>query len=402
MHQLQTYLCLLSCATASSACFDDPMGHGPRGGDLPDGGLEPDDRGWGTLIFLEMRFLDHPEFGSGPMLHFGPLMPQGVWNDRWSWEEAEGSPFACKVVDRTPEVYFNRGLDIGNVDVSVDLGGPEMPRCKMTPDEKIGWACIGASGSGGDIHVVDAGMGIMSITNPAVTFGDEEVGRVIDIKGASNAANNGPYMVVAVDGSDTIHFKNPAGVEEVGTTAEYATYADRGPMGAEPRISDDAQATYSVTKTDESDFRFPGISDEKVEFGNDFQVDTATEAVLTNFPMDGNEITVGCNGEGGDCGRATASAINIETTDAPIDPDAPSLGMEVGLPPPIAHSWQVFCIFLTGRVVIPKTASEYIANSGATRIRTIFIRAESKAIIQEDATMNIVAGHGIGGFTDLP
>ena len=405
MHQPLSIPLSLCCAVASSACFDDPYGHG--GGPLvvadagDDGVYPPGDRGVHTIVMLETTFIDHPELGHGPLIHIGPAWPKDEFWDGFAWEEAEGSPFGCKVRDRDPAFFLDRGLDTGTIKIDIDLGAAEIPPCKLVSQER-GWACNGVSGSGGDIQVVDAEQGIMSLTDPSTTFGDDEVGRLLEIKGAANAANNGGFMVVAAAGDNAIHFKNPAGVAELGTAAEFATYTDRGPAGAPPSISDQAEAKVSLTPTDESDPRFEAFSNEVIGFGDDFVLDDATRNLLTNFPMTGEPVTLGCNGEGGDCGRASASSIVLDTTDAPIDPDSPTLGPEMGIPTPVNKSVQILCIFLTGKATIPAEASRYVAESGATRIRTIFLRADSTDVIQEKQTTTLVAGHGYGGFTDIP
>jgi hypothetical protein len=113
--------------------------------------------------------------------------------------------------------------------------------------------------------------------------------------------------------------------------------------------------------------------------------------------MDGSEFTVSCDGDGGDCADADATALVIETTDAPLDPAFPS-----NFPDPINKNVTIFCLLLVGHVTVPAEASEYLKNSGATRARTIFERAIAETEIQKYAEITIVAGHALMGFTDPP
>lgn len=391
---------LLFTLVATTACFDDPNGDRAGGGgggggiNFPDASTNLALRQSGEVLVVETKFDGHPELGSGPLVVIGPIQAEEDKVEA-SYEEAPGSPFACKVFELTAEQYANQGVNVGSFQFTID-GGPTFPPCNYV-DGVTGWACSGANGTGGDIRGVDAKAGLFSITDPKLTFGQDEVGRLVKIAGASQADNNGVFPVVAVDGDNTIHYQNPAAVEELAMAGNYSTHAGFGPSFASDPIGDDYSVTVALTAGGEGKLEDFSTN---IEFGNSFSLDTASQALISNLPMDGSEFTIGCDGEGGDCGAAMATALNIEATDGVIEPTLQLNGEEGGLPPPATKYVRVFCLLLIGRVTVPAEASAYLASSGATRVRAFFVRAESTEEIQKDGEVTLIMGHGIGGFTD--
>ena len=387
---------LVLALAATAACFDNPYADGERGGGLNFADASPglEKRQSGEIVLVETAFNEHPEMGSGPLIVIGPMRAKEDKVEA-SYEEAPGSPFACKVFELTPEQYADHGVDVGTVQFTVE-GGPAFPPCHFV--DGPGWVCSGAAGSGGDIRSVDPKAGIFSITDPSLTFGGDEVGRLVKITGASQASNNGVFPVVDAVGDDTIYFKNPAGIEELAMSGTYATHAGFGPAFETDPIHDDYSVTVSLTAGGQGKFEDFSTN---IEFGDSFTLDTASRSKISNIPMDGSSFTIGCDGEGGSCGAAMATALNIETTDAIIEPDFPLNGQEGGLPPPRSKYVRVFCLLLIGRVTVPAEASAYLARSGATRVRAFFVRAESTDEIQKDAQATLIMGHGVGGFTDI-
>jgi hypothetical protein len=148
----------------------------------------------------------------------------------------------------------------------------------------------------------------------------------------------------------------------------------------------------------------PG-GDESVEsfsqtyaIGSAFTLDTATEALITDLPLDGSEFTVACSGDGGDCGQAMATAIRIVTSDGPIPPGFPPFV----LPPANEKMVRVSCLVLGGSVTVPAEASAFIASSGATRVRAAFVRANQVAFRNADTDLQLLGGHMRVGFTNAP
>ena len=110
--------------------------------------------------------------------------------------------------------------------------------------------------------------------------------------------------------------------------------------------------------------------------------------------MDGSPFSLSCEGEGGTCGPAMATGLNLVTTDGPIDglpPDA--------MPPPAKKSVLLSCIFLNPTVEVPAEAAAYLASSGATRITAIYARVVPSSVPQPNGPTDIVAGHAVAGIT---
>ncbi len=375
-------------AACLAGCFDDPYRSTGGNLDTVDAGT-PGQRRFGNLLYFETRYLEAPEEGDGAFIIIGPFQIKDEQIDP-VYEEAEGSPFACKVYEKTAAEYKDPGVDIGRLDFSIN-GGPVIPPCAQVDGE---WACVGVAGTGGDIAVVDAGTGIMSLNNPGVTFTAAEVGRVVKIAGAGQAPNNGTFPIVAVPDEHTIQFHNPrtTAVAESATPATWRTEFGEGPARQVDPVSNDQNLTVSLAAGGEGNF---DDFSKTLEFGDAFTLDSESQAVIQNIPMDGSEFTVGCDGDGGDCADADATALTLETTDAPLDPDFPT-----AFPDPVEKHIQIFCLLLIGRVTVPAEASQYLVDSGATRVRAIFGRALSEQEIQKYAEITVVAGHAVMGFTD--
>lgn len=374
---------------ALAGCFDDPYRSNVGSLNVVDAGT-PGQRRFGNLLVFETHYLQFPDEGDGTFVVIGPFQIKDEQIDP-SYEEAEGSPFACKVYEKTGAQWLDPGVDIGTLNFSISDGGPVIPPCKQVDGA---WACVGVEGSGGDIAVVDAGQGLMSLSNPTATFTQDDVGRVIKFWDAANAANNGMFSVVAVPDEHTLHFYNPrtTAVAETATPATWRTEYGEGPARQPERIRNDQFLTVNLEAGGEGNFE---DFSKTLEFGDAFTPDTESQALITNIPMDGSEFTIGCDGEGGDCADADATALVIETTDAPLDPDFPS-----AFPDPVDRHVLIFCLLLIGRVTVPAEASQYLADSGATRVRVIFERAIAEDEIQKYAEITVVAGHAVMGFTD--
>ena len=377
-------------AVALSGCFDDPYRSNIGAIDTVDAGT-PGQRRFGNLLVFETHYLDDDDAGDGTFVVIGPFQIKDEQIDP-SYEEAEGSPFACKVYEKTAAEWKDPGVDIGTLDFSIN-GGPVIPPCKQAGGE---WRCTGVEGTGGDIAVVDAGEHIMSLTNPDAAFVSEDLGRMLHVAGATDPVNNGEFPITEVVDEHTIQFYNPrdSATAETGTPATWRTEYGEGPARQPERIQNDQFLTVRLEAGGEGNFE---DFSKTLEFGDSFTPDTASQALIQDIPMDGSEFTVSCDGEGGDCGDADATALVLETTDAPLDPAFPS-----NFPDPVKKHVLIFCLLLVGHVTVPAEASEYLKNSGATRVRTIFERAIAETEIQKYAEITVVAGHALMGFTDRP
>lgn len=383
-------LALVALSVGAAGCFDDPYRSNLGALDTVDAGT-PGQRRFGNVLVFETNYLDDPGAGDGTFVVIGPFQIKDEQVDP-VYEEAEGSPFACKAWEKTAAQWKDPGVDIGTLNFSIG-GGPVIPPCRQIDND---WRCLGVEGTGGDIGVVDSGAGVMSLTNSGVTFTEDEVGRVVKISGTSNAANAGMFAILAVPDANTIHFHNPRGgaAAEPGTAATWWTEYGEGPARADEAILNDHLLNIELSAGGEGNFEnFTKV----VEFGDQFTPDDASRDLIQNIPMTGEEFTIGCDGPGGDCGDADATALVIETTDAPLDPAFPS-----AFPDPVNKHVLIFCLLLIGRVTLPAEASQYLADSGATRVRVIFERAIAETEIQKYAEITLVAGHAVMGFTDPP
>jgi hypothetical protein len=356
-------------------------------GDEPD--AAPGASHTGQALLLDLAFQNLPELGRGVLLEL--LFQDKAETKAFSYEESPGSPFACKVTEFTPEDFEPPGVDEGTFQYTV-AGGPEFPPCTYVPEE--GYRCIGVTGAGGDIAVVDAKMDLFSLTNPKVTFGADEVGRLLDISGSANPSNNGQFPIVDAAGDNTIIFVNqtPGAAAEKGTAAEYLTLAGVGLAEQNEILADDAQVTFALNASDGAvaeDFSRP------IDIGDAFVIDDASADLIAAIPTDGSSFTIGCDGEGGSCGVATASLLQIVATDGDISQVPPFV-----LPPPRKKATTVFCVFLALSVTVNQASSQYIADVGATRIRAVFGRANNQFFAQQNVEMLIAAGHALGGITD--
>jgi hypothetical protein len=399
---LGTGLLCAVIAAVSPACGDDDDDGGGGGDDsTDDGGTTVDAGGGGAdaapvathtgqVLLLQGQFLSFPELGQGVIAEAtfqakADLVPP-------SFEESPGSPFACKAFEFTPETFAPAGRDEGTVQYTID-GGPEIPPCAYVPGQ--GYRCVGAMGTGGDIQVIDQVMGLYSLTDAQITLGGDEVGRFLVVNGAKTPANNGQFPIVMAMGDNTVAFLNTqGGAEELATAGTYLTVAGFGPAGQTAPVADDAQVTFALTAGGEGDV---AEYSQAVDIGNAFTLDTASQTAINAVPVDGSEFTISCDGEGGDCGASAATLVNLIGTDGDITGLPPFV-----LPPPQSKAVQIFCVFLAGRATVPAAASQYLVDSGATRIRTVFVRANNMLFNQAKIEMQVAAGHAVAGFTDPP
>jgi hypothetical protein len=302
------------------------------------------------------------------------------------YEEIPGAPFGCKVTEYTGEEYYSPGVDVGAVQLAA-TGAPPMPPCNWTEQ---GYQCVGLAGGadGVDIAVVDADMGIYSLTDPATTFTADEAGRVLALNGRAEATNNGMFPIIASGGDlgdHTLQFAGMGVVDETGTTGTYATIAGIPiPTGLDDPLADDAEETLTIT---------PGTGTPAGEFnvanfaiGQSFTLDDATADLLGNVPLDGSEFAMGCDGAGGTCGDAMVSVVNITTTDGEVSPTNP-------FPFPASKMVEVVCISVTGTATVNETASAYLMNSGATSMRNSFLRVRLADQFPDNLDLFMAVGH---------
>lgn len=361
--------------------------------DEPDAAPPPSHRAF--ALFVEADFVDGANIppGAGPFIQIFNFEDSGFPPTPTTpdYEQMEGSQFACKAWEWTQAESVAPGLDFGELQFSVDEG-PEIPPCRYI--EGQGYRCVGTMGSTG---VITANGGpSFTLTNDAVTFGADEAGRHVIITGSAVGPNNGTFPITAST-ADSITYVNaqPGAMAEDPTAASYTTVAGLGPNPVAADIPDDGVLTTELTAGD-ADGGFEDF-DTQNNFGDSFTPDDATMPLLTNIPMDGEAFTLSCDGEGGDCGTAMATGVIIQTTDGDVTGLPPFI-----LPPAQDKVVRIFCLFLTGAATIPAEASQFLADSGATRVRTFMGRANPSNVTQADGIFDVTAGHALIGFTTIP
>jgi len=329
------------------------------------------------------------------------------------FEEIPGSQFGCKVFHKGPDFYFPgseeiedghvaKGLDEGSISLSFPYSDVEIPRCNFVAG--VGYRCKGASGSRGDIKVVDAAAGLFSIRDSRIRFDDDDVGRFVELTGASKPANNGTFFIESRPDSHTIVYSNfkqdpatcastPSACQELHTSAKYSTLGGL-PAGATGRIADTGQVKVKhraggAGHTEDFDLTF--------DPGDSFTMTDASRGLMNATPIDGSPFALGCDGAGGSCGVAAASLVVILTTDAPVPPGPPVL-----MPIPVEKAVQITCIVPgSGTVNVPASAAAFLADSNATRVRTTFARVNPVPLVQTDTDYLFVVGNAQVGITEI-
>jgi hypothetical protein len=351
---------------AAGACGDDDNGGvADAGVDAPDGvDAAPPPSFTLTALMGEVSIDEIPQAGDG-LLHSTVFVPSAL---ELAYQQDPDSPFGCDVFEGAPEEFAaaSQGIDVGTVEWSIP-DGPPIPPCNYV--EGRGYLCVGASGSGGDIGVVDAPNGIYSLTDTGVTFGTDQVGRHLEIAGATTPTNNGVFPIVGADGDNTVLFLNQApGEEELATSASYQTVVGLGPSGMDNPMQNDIAVEFSLTANEDAPIESFTAT---VVVPRAFTLDTASQGMLSNIPLDGLAFTVGCQGEGGDCGTAlAASVLQIVTTDGDVTGLPPNV-----MPPPETKGLIALCIVPSGSVTFPAEASAILEASGATRVQAAYARA---------------------------
>lgn len=131
-----------------------------------------------------------------------------------------------------------------------------------------------------------------------------------------------------------------------------------------------------------------------------FTLDTASQALLARFPVDGQPITLSCTGAGGSCADAADTTVqswlHVVTTDADRADAAPD-----ALPAPRALQAVVDCIQSgTGELKVPARAMAYIMNAAPTRIRASYARVRTSAGANPDGEAPVVlrVGRAVTGI----
>jgi hypothetical protein len=354
----------------------------------------------GSVSFLEAAVLNPGTsgtfFGQGVQIGIsftasdalpGPVM-----------EEMPGSPLGCKAWEYTPpQVGALLGIDEGSVQVTLSSGTP-YPAC--TFQAGIGYFCphTGTQSTGG---IIAAGpqAGTATLTDADTTFNaTNSTNRYVRISGATNAANNGAFPILAVAGANTIVYGNPAVVAEtIPATGGHINVAGVGPTPQAPDpgfLADDATFMATLTSGGGGHIATFTSNSGTSTVGDDFTLDIADANRLNALPLTGAAFTIACGA--GSCINTSASGsiLNIVTTDGPTAGQSP-----FAMPTPTTKRVQIRCAALgQSTITVPAAFSALLMSSGATRIQSTFIRP--LLVVGGPGNVNVVAGHAIVGFTN--
>jgi hypothetical protein len=312
----------------------------------------------------------------------------------------------CKLWEYVPSEYAaDLGDDEGSVQLTftqtdMDAGTPGRvaPPCVFVPGS--GYTCVWGQGVGGTWSPgPQAGTKVLSLTNAGAALTALAVGgyiKVMDVpSGGPTALHKGLYPIMAVPADNTVVVAETAGALTDGaeTGAWVATFG-KLPSPAFPNgmMSDDQ--TVRVVLTPGGGNHMPAF-DKTVtpSVGDSFTLKaadaTTTPKTVTpaTVPFDGSSFKIECD----TCNSSVGTMLSITATDADLTGAAP-YEMPEG-----AHKVYIRCVqYGVGSITLPAEYSAKLTNM--TRVSTYFLRL----IPALDTQVNIVAGHGVAGFSTKP
>lgn len=319
-------------------------------------------------------------------------------------EETPGSPLGCKAWDLTAAqaAAATIGLDEGAVQVTSTAGTtpPAFPPCVFAAG--AGYICpeTTTQSTGGTISAGSGPLvGLPLLTDADVTFtAGNTSNRYVRIAGATNAANNGVFPVLAQVAANTIGYANPAFVAEtIPATGFHINLAGVGPTpnAADPGfLRDDNDASFVLTAGGGN--HVPGftMTTGAGTVGDDFVLSAASLPLMNAIPRTNAPFTLACDSASCAAGSGSGILVNIVTTDTSV------AGLSAfTMPPPTTRRIQVRCSLLgQSSVTVPAAFAALLGTAGVTRIQTTVIRPTLLGLTPATA----IAGHAIVGFTTVP
>jgi hypothetical protein len=402
---------------ASPDARESPADAGPDGGGsdamLPVGACGSA-AACGSISVQEIEIAGVPQLGQGPQVSI-------TFND----DSYKGATIAgpliggCSATEYSPtELAAEPGLDEGTIQVTHVPANDAEPMvfgpCNFVTG--AGYLCI-KGGSPSATVAITVGNPIpegTALVTPVTggTVAANDVGAYMQTGGFANAGNNGAGPIVQFVPANAFGPGSPpadsvvvAGIgeaSEVAAAANYTVISGQGPIpGAEDPgfLGDDDGLTIALTKggaMDFDDFTATFAAGADMGIGDDFTLNTASASAIANIPGDGSTFTISCSGAGGDCGIATGAILTISASDGSLADVSP-----FSLPPPTAKQTEVTCTTLAANgdlTISPEISALLMANS-PTRARTTYLR--SNLISEAGGQINVIAGHGIAGFTNF-
>lgn len=357
----------------------------------------------GTVRVLDTAVVGHPELGHGLQIDIAllpaarapdvDLLPESPLGCRaWSWDLAAG--------DRPPVPGDEGTLAITGTSTPV-------PACTFLP--LVGYECVASIGAGVVTILDDSALppgtlppDMALVIIEGATFTSADSGRWLTLAGAADAPNNGRFSIVDVPPeTDRLVIANPAAVtSEPPFAATWRVSAGLGPVpgiDADP-LGDDDLVTVAIAPGGgghfawDSGFPFPLMP------GEAFSVSDAAQLVMTSGSAmtAGTRVTLDCDGPGGSCAMAAATAVVITTTDAPV------AGMpDDYFPPAVGRMVVATCLIGgTGTVELAAPLMSLVAAASPSRIRTTYARVNLAAGISATGVNRtwVHVGHAVTAF----
>lgn len=234
------------------------------------------------------------------------------------------------------------------------------------------------------------------VSAPGAAFTSADIGRHLQLNGATSAGNNGSFAIVAVPSATQAIVTNARAAAE-SFAASYAVHAGAGPTPNDlySPFADGAQLTLGLVPTGALE-----IPDTRLTPGAAFALDGPSAAGIMAIPVTG-PVTLAC----ATCGKADGTIVRITATDAEIGNASP-----VAMPPPKKKLVEIQCLLTganAGSITVPAGAMDLVraahAVSRITRIRTAFMRdglgIATNGPPKAPNTTYLATGHGLIGFT---
>lgn len=320
--------------------------------------------------------------------------------------EEQAGPLGCKVwvYNQAQAIASSLGIDEG----PVQFNSPAASGTALYP------TCVYQAGAGyicpetttqstGGIIAAGPQAGLATLTDTDVTYtAGNTANRYVRISGATNAANNGVFPIVAIGAATTIVYANPAFVAETIPAAGFhINLAAVGPTPAAPDpgfLLDTASVEFAHTTAGAHIGAFTSTTTAAGSVGDDFSIPLADANRLNALPRDGSAFTFSCNT--GDCiapASGSGLLINIVTTDGSTAGQSP-----FAMPVPATRRVQVRCAQLGATsITIPAAYSAFLTpamTNNATRIQATLIHPTLMGA--GPANVTSISGHAIVGFTN--
>jgi hypothetical protein len=344
----------------------------------------------GLASIQDIQIANLPQAGHGLTMTFllNPAVPP-------DYEERPGEVSGCRAWahDATsnpppPE------QDHGAIRVEGVKNGPYT--CQFLASR--GYVCPTTAPASGSLVTGAANAGAASYSVPGAAFSANDVGRYLQVSGATTAANNGAFAIVGVVSPTEVMVANPRATAESAAAVSYVVVAGAGPTPNDlfqPFVAG-TKVTVDIARGGAGAFDVPPTA---LTPGAPFVLDATMTDRLQHVPVTGEALTLSC----ADCGTADGTIVRITTTDGEVAGLSP-----VAMPAIKRKLIEIQCLALgTGSVTVPAPAMDLLrqahAASPITRIRTAFMRdglaIATNAPPKAPNRIAFAVGRGVLGFS---